>query len=221
MGDLLGAYSINDAIWGGTKQYDMSINTANSAEVKAGSHITKEHTFTFCRSDQHKLLNVAANVPHKDDLSRYYEPNFLDNYYDEKISENIIDTTNSGENIAETNFANQEHQNYYDGREQQYVSQKYNGSLEQVTLKVAPNIILEEEEDDGIYQWADNYDQWDTTSYTPITNNDMGGSHLCNVDNPVFNLIKTKHDRTSKTRVGSKLSASSAKSDFYIGKRQS
>jgi len=33
---------------------------------------------------------------------------------------------------------------------------------EQVTLELAPNIILKEEEG-GFYQWTDQYDTWDTT----------------------------------------------------------
>ena len=87
----------------------------------------------------------------------------------------MTDTTNSVANIAEVTIVNQEHQNYYDCRDQQYISCKYNGGLEQATLELAPIIILEEEED-GFHQWADQYDQWDNRSYTPITENDM--AHL-------------------------------------------
>ena len=86
---------------------------------------------------------------------------------------------------------------------------------------MAPDIIVEEEEEDGFYQWADQYDQWDTTPYTPVTDDDVGGSYTFNVDNPLFNLTKIKRDGTSKTRVVSKLSKSKSKSDFYISKRQS
>ena len=42
------------------------------------------------------------------------------------------------------------------------MARKYNAGLEQVTLELVPDIILEEEEDDdGFYQWAGKYDQWD------------------------------------------------------------
>ena len=58
-----------------------------------------------------------------------------------------------------------------------------------------PNIILEEEED-GFHQWADQYDQWDNTSYTPVEEDDVGGSHTFNVDNHVFNVTKIKRDGT-------------------------
>ena len=79
--DLVGAYRINDAIWGRTDPSDVSIDTANSAEITLGSHIIEKHTFTFRRSDLHELLNLAAHVSRKDDASRYYEPDFLDNYH--------------------------------------------------------------------------------------------------------------------------------------------
>ena len=86
-------------------------------------------------------------------------------------------------------------------------------------MELGPNIILEEE--DGFHQWAYQYCQWDTTSYTTVTNNDVGGSNIFNVDNPVLNLTKIKQAGTSKTRVFSDLSESSNKLDFYISKCQS
>ena len=85
---------------------------------------------------------------------------------------------------------------------------------------MVPNIILEEEED-GFYQWADQYDQWDNTSYTPVEEGDTGGSHTFNVDNCVFNITKIKRDGTSKTKTVSELSESSKNSEFYIRERQS
>jgi len=69
---------------------------------------------------------------------------------------------------------------------------------------MVPDIIVEEE--DGFYQWADQYDQWDTTSYTPVTDDDVGDTHTFNLDNSSFNLTKIKRDGTFKTKVGSKLS---------------
>ena len=82
-------------------------------------------------------------MPCKDDLSRYYELDFLDNYHNWNKLGNAIDTVNSAENIAGAHVANQEHQNYYDWRDQQYIACKYNGGLEQVTLEVATDIIVE------------------------------------------------------------------------------
>ena len=142
---------MDDAIWGRTDPSDMSIDTANSAEIMTCSHIMEEYAFNFCRSDPHELLNMAAHVPHKDDLLWYFEPDFLDSYQDWNKSLNVVDTINSGENITGAHSANQEHQNYYNGQIQQYVACKYNSGLEQVTSKLVPNIIIEEEED-WIYQ---------------------------------------------------------------------
>ena len=77
----------------------------------AGSHILEEHIFTFHRSDLHELLKVVAHMPRKDDSSRYYELDFLDNYHNWNKPLNAIDTINSGAKIAGTHFENQEHQN--------------------------------------------------------------------------------------------------------------
>ena len=101
----------------------------------ASSHIREEQTFTFRRSDPPELLHVAEYLPHKDDLSIYDWLDFLDSYHNWKKLPNTIDTTNSAENIAGTHVANQEHQNYYDWRDQQYIARKYNRGLEQVTLE--------------------------------------------------------------------------------------
>ena len=67
--DLLGAHPIDDAVWGRTDPSDVSIDTANSAEIMAGSHIREEQTFPFRTSDSHNLLYMTALVPRKDDLS--------------------------------------------------------------------------------------------------------------------------------------------------------
>ena len=97
-----------------TDPFDVSIDTTNNAEIMAGSHITEEHIFTFCRSDQHVFLNMAAHVPCNDDSSGYYKLDFLNNYHNWNKSPNVIDTTNSQADILAANFENLEHQNYYD-----------------------------------------------------------------------------------------------------------
>ena len=83
---------------------------------------------------------------------------------------------------------------------------------------MVPDIILEKE--DNFYQWTDKYDQWDNNPYTPEEGNEMGGYHTLNTNNSVFNLIKTKHNGKSKTRIVSEVSTSNNKLDFYIGKRK-
>ena len=42
--DILGAHLIGDAIWGGTNQSNVSIDTANSKKVMTDSHITYHGT---------------------------------------------------------------------------------------------------------------------------------------------------------------------------------
>ena len=79
---------------------------------------------------------------------------------------------------------------------------------------MVPDIILKEEED-RFHQWAHQYGQWDNTPYTPVDEDDVGGSHLFNVENHhVFNISKIKQDGMSKTRAVSELSELSNKSDF-------
>ena len=127
--------------------------------------------------------------------------------------------TNNFKNISATDVFNQENQDCYNQQDQQYIVCKLDGGLEQVTLKLVANIILEEEED-VFYWWADNYDQWDNTSYTPVEEDETGGSHTFNVDNRVFNITKTKQNGKPKTRTVSEVSELSNKSDLYISKRQ-
>ena len=123
--------------------------------------------------------------------------------------------TNNVTNTPDTDVLNQVNQDYFNRRDQQYIARKYDNGLERVTLDLAPDIILEEEEEDGFYEWADNYDQWNNTG------NKTGGSHIFNSDDCVFNLTKTKQNKKLKTRIVSEVSESNNKSDFYIGKRQS
>ena len=54
---------------------------------------------------------------------------------------------------------------------------------------MVPNIILEEEKE-VFCQWADQYDQWEKISYTPMEEDETGGSHSFNDDNRVFNITK-------------------------------
>ena len=111
-------------------------------------------------------------------------------------------------------------QGYYNQSDQEYIASEQDNGLERVTIKLVPNIILEEEED-GFYQWAGKYELWNNKPYAPTKGNAMWGSHTFNVDSSVFNLTKTKHNRESKTRIVSEVSTSHNKLDFYICKRQS
>ena len=66
--EILETYLIGDNLWGGTSPSDMSIDTANSKEVMAGSHIKEQQTFKFQGSIQPALLNRISYKPHLDDL---------------------------------------------------------------------------------------------------------------------------------------------------------
>ena len=70
-----------------------------------------------------------------------------------------------------------------------------------------------------VYKWADKYDLWNDSSYTPRNENGPGSSHTFTGNNSILKLTKTKHNGESKTRIVSEV-PTSVKSDFYIGKRQ-
>ena len=110
--DLLGAHSINDAIWGRTNPCNVSVDTANSKGVIMSSHIAKQHTFKFRGSAQPELLNMTSYKPRKDDLSQNYYLDFLDNFKDWNILLKVNDATKNGENTIENNVVNQKHQDY-------------------------------------------------------------------------------------------------------------
>ena len=87
----------------------------------------------------------------KDDLSQNYDLDFLDNNNDWNLLSKVNNVTNNVTNITGTNIVNQEYQDYYDWQNEQYIDLKYNGGLEQITLKLVPNIIIDREED-GFHQ---------------------------------------------------------------------
>ena len=71
----------------------MSIDTANSAELIAGIHITEGSIYVFERLDPYGLLDTTSHVSHKDDGSA-----FLDSFTDSNKSEDTIgddDVTNN------------------------------------------------------------------------------------------------------------------------------
>ena len=80
--ELLAAHPVNDAIWSRSNPRDVSIDTANSAEIIAGSHITEGLTYAFERLDPYGLIDTASHVSHEDDMSWYYRSAFLDSFTD-------------------------------------------------------------------------------------------------------------------------------------------
>ena len=100
---LLAAHSVNDTIWSHTNPSDVSIDTANSAELIAGIHIMEGSTYAFDRSDPYGLLNTTLHMSHKDDMSRYDGSVFLDSSTDSSKSANTNgddDVTNDSTNEA-------------------------------------------------------------------------------------------------------------------------
>ena len=53
----------DDDLWANTNPTDVSIDTANSEEMMAGSHITEFHTPEQEEPVTTELLNKALNVP--------------------------------------------------------------------------------------------------------------------------------------------------------------
>ena len=93
----MAAHPVDDDIWSHTNPSDVSIDTANSAELIAGIHITEGSTYAFDRLDPYGLLDTTAHVSHEDDMSWYDGSAFLDSSTDSNESEDTIgddDVTN-------------------------------------------------------------------------------------------------------------------------------
>ena len=73
---------------------------------------------------------MTSYKPHEDDLSQNYDLDFLDNFNNRNILSKVNDATNNGANTTKINIANQEHQDYYNRRDPQYIGRKYNSGLE-------------------------------------------------------------------------------------------
>ena len=94
----MAAHPVYDAIWSHSNPSDVSINTANSAELIAGIHITEGLTYTFESLDPYRLLDTTSHVPHEDDMSWYDGSAFLDSFTDSNKSDDTIgddDVTNN------------------------------------------------------------------------------------------------------------------------------
>ena len=86
-----------------------------------------------------------------------------------------MDNSACTEDSAGAYFTDQDYDNLR--RDQQFIAHKYDGGLKRLTLKLAPGIIVKEEEEEGSYQFVDQYNQWDTTPSAPVADNDMESSH--------------------------------------------
>ena len=86
----MAAYPVDDTIWNRSNPSDVSIDTANSAEIIAGSHITEGSTYAFERSDPFGLIDTPSHVSDEDDMSWYDGSAFLDSFTDSSKSEDTI-----------------------------------------------------------------------------------------------------------------------------------
>ena len=81
---------------GGTNFGDVSIDTANSEEIMAGSHITEQHTHKYQGPVPPELLNVALNEPHTYDFPQNYQLDSQNKFKNFKIlskKNNVTHTT--------------------------------------------------------------------------------------------------------------------------------
>ena len=86
----MAANPVDDAIWSCNNPSDVSIDTANRAEIIAGSHITEGLTYAFERSDLYGLIDTASHVSHEDDMSWYDGSAFFDSFTNSSKSEDTI-----------------------------------------------------------------------------------------------------------------------------------
>ena len=137
----------DDDFWGATSPGDVSIDTADSKEMMVGSHITEQHTYEYQGPDPPELLNVVPKESQTHDSPENYQLDLSNKSKDSNILSNILsktnNVTNNVTNTPDTDVLNQENQDYCNRRDQQYFSCKYDNGLEQVTLELTPDIILE------------------------------------------------------------------------------
>ena len=86
--ELLAAHPVDDAIWSNSNPSDVSIDTANSAEILAGSHFTEDCAYAFERSYPFGVTDSLSIVPDEDDMSWYDGSSFLDTFNDSGESMN-------------------------------------------------------------------------------------------------------------------------------------
>ena len=86
----MGAHPVDDAIWSHTNPSDVSIDTANSEKIIAGSHITEDLTYAFERLYLFGLIDTPSHVSDKDDMPWYDGSAFLDSFTDSSKSEDTI-----------------------------------------------------------------------------------------------------------------------------------
>lgn len=64
---------------------------------------------------------MTSYKPCRDDLSWNYDLDFLDHFNDWDILLKVNNDMNNGANTTDINIENQDHQDYYDQRDQQHI----------------------------------------------------------------------------------------------------
>ena len=113
----------DDNFWGGTNPGDVSIDTTNSKEMMAGSHITDLHTYKYDESVPPGLLNKVPNVQQVCDPDQKYQLHSLDKYED---SEMLLKTNNTI-HAKGIDILSQKIQDYYNQHDEQSITRKYDG----------------------------------------------------------------------------------------------
>ena len=101
--ELLAAHPVDDAIWSHTNPSVVSIDTVNSAEIIAGSHITEDLTYAFERSYQFGLIDTPSHVSDEDDMSWYDGSAFLDSFTDFNKSTDTFGDDVTHESTSQSN----------------------------------------------------------------------------------------------------------------------
>ena len=99
----MAAHPVDDAIWSHTNPSDVSIDTSNSAEIIAGSHITEDLTYAFERSDPFRLIDTPSHVSDEDDMSWYDGLAFFDSFTDSNESTDTFGDDVTPDSTSESN----------------------------------------------------------------------------------------------------------------------
>ena len=99
----MAAHPFDDAIWSHTNPSDVSIDTVNSAEIIAGSHITEDSTYAFERLYPFGLIDTPSHVSDEDDMSWYDGLAFIENFTDSSESTDTFGDYVTHESTSESN----------------------------------------------------------------------------------------------------------------------
>ena len=209
--EILGVHPIdNDDFWGNNNPTDVLIDTANSEEMMAGSHIAEFHASKQEEPVTTELLNKALDVPEvtckhvaggghhnqndpRSAKSTDYKPNTCKN---DSFSSNTVGKKDIAKVMGRTinmveGFINDmlpkssylqdptivkdsnktTNINEMGDLDPTAIDKNNNNSVERTNAELEANNSLgahiPEEKDEWLYQCANNYDMWNSDSYSP------------------------------------------------------